>query len=73
MSNEYKDWLWDTIQEIVFDRGLVDKITDIYPIPDEGEPCYIEGLKNLQRVKYYIHYLPEEGWLCEHRELDHFD
>lgn len=70
MSNMYKDWLWDTIQEIVFDRDLMDKITAIYPIPDKGEPCYIEGLKNLQRVKYYIHYDPDIGWLCEHRELD---
>jgi len=70
MSNEYKDWIWDTIQEVVFDRNLIDKITKIYPIPDKGEPYYIEGLKNLQQVKYYVYYLPEEGWLCERRELD---
>ena len=70
MSNEHKAWLWDTIQEIIFDRDLVDKITAIYPIPDNGKPYYIEGLKNLQRVKYYIHYDPDMGWLCEHCELD---
>ena len=27
MSNEYKDWMWDMIQDIVRDRYLVDKIT----------------------------------------------
>ena len=71
MSNEYKDWLWDYVQDIVIERGLVDKIVDVWPDdPAEGAPQYIWGLKNGEKVKYYIHYDPDMGWLCEHRELD---
>ena len=71
MSNEYKDWLWDRVQEVVLERGLVDKITHVEPEdPAEGAPHHIWGLKNGEKVKYYIHYDPDMGWLCEHRELD---
>ena len=68
MSNEYKDWLQDHVQDIVLERGLVDKIIHIEP--QEGNPEYIWGLKNGEQVKYYIHYDPDMGWLCEHRELN---
>lgn len=71
MSNEYKDWLWDHVQDLVFERGLVDKITHVEPDnPAHGAPHHIWGLKNGEPVKYYIHYDADQGWLCEHRELD---
>ena len=71
MSNEYKDWIWDTVQDIVLDRGLVDTITHIEPQdPAEGTPHHIWGLKNGEPVRYYVNYDPEFGWLYEHRELD---
>lgn len=71
MSNEYKDWLWDYVQDIVLERGLVDKITHVEPNdPALGAPNHIWGLKNGEPVRYYVHYDPEFGWLCEHRELD---
>ena len=71
MSNEYKDWLWDRVQEIVLERGLVNKITYVEPEdPIEGTPHHIWGIKNGENVRYYVHYSPDEGWLCEHRELD---
>jgi len=73
MSNEAKDYQFDVIQDVVIERGLVDTVTAVYPNPEEGWPQYVEGIKNGQRVKYYVKYMPEEGWLCEHRELDHFD
>lgn len=74
MSNEYKDWLWDHVQDLAIERGLVDTITDVAPNdPAEGQPQYIWGLKNGQKVKYYINYDPDFGYLYEHRELDHFD
>lgn len=74
MSNEYKDWLWDYVQELAIERGLVDMITEVWPSdPAEGHPQYIWGLKDKQPVKYYINYDPEFGYLYEHRELDHFD
>ena len=71
MSNEYKDWLWDQVLDVVLERGLVDKITHVEPDDQMyGTPHHIWGIKNGQEVKYYIHYDPDLGWLCEHRELD---
>jgi len=73
MGNMYKDWMWDVIQDVCIDRGLVDTIIAVYPNPDEGIPHFVEGYKNGKRVKYYVR-LDEGGdWLCEHRELDPFD
>jgi len=70
MSNAYKDWLWDHVQDIVLERGLVDKIIHVEPTdPAKGEPQYIWGIKNGKDVKYYVHYDPENGWLCEHQEF----
>ena len=63
MSNEYKDWIIDKIQEEVLEQGLVDKITDVY------DGCYVEGLKNGKPVKYYVT-LTDEGWLCRHQEFN---
>ena len=71
MSNEYKDWLWDRAQEVALERGLFDIITEVVPAdPTEGPPQYICGLKNGEKVKYYVNYSDETEWLCYHRELD---
>ncbi len=71
MSNEYKDWLWDHVQDLAFERGLVEKITRVQPNdPARGRPEYIWGIKNNQPVKYYVHYDEEFGYSFEHRELD---
>lgn len=71
MSNEHKDWLWDKVQEVVLERGLVDKITHVEPQDaTEGAPHHIWGIKNGENVKYYVHYDADMGWLCEHRELE---
>ena len=61
MSNEYKDWVRDKIQEEVLEQGLLDKITDVYG------GCYVEGFKDNKFIKYYVT-LTEEGWLCRHEE-----
>ena len=74
MSNEYKDWIWDYVQDLAIERGLVDTITDVTPRdPAQGSPDHIWGLKNGQPVHYYVKYDTEFGYLYEHRELDHFD
>ena len=71
MSNEYKDWIWEEAQDVVLDRGLVDTITSVEPPdPADGTPHHIEGIKNGEKVRYYIYYDPDMGWLCEHRELN---
>ena len=74
MSNEYKDWIWDYVQDLAIERGLVDTITDVTPRdPAKGSPDHIWGLKDGQPVHYYVKYDPDFGYLYEHRELDHFD
>ena len=72
MSNEYKEWLWDRIQEEVLAQGLMDDIISAWPAPCEGTPCYVKGFKDNKCVKYYGT-LTDEGWLCRHQELDQFD
>lgn len=69
MSNEYKDWLRDAMQDEVLEQGLVDVITALYP---ENDPCFIVGLKNHKRVVYYVNLTPE-GWLCRKEEIQPFD
>ena len=71
MSNEYKDWLWNRAQEVAIERGLVDVITQVEPDdPAEGTPSYIWGIKNGEKVKYYVNYSDETEWLCYHKEAD---
>ena len=71
MSNEYKDWLWDHIQNLAFERGLVDKITKIEPNdPAKGRPKFIWGLKNGEPVKYECLDDEVEDYKYEHRELN---
>ena len=71
MSNEYKDWLWDYVQDIAFERNLVDKITKVKPNdPSQGSPQFIWGIKNNAPVKYEVLYDEELGYVFEHRELD---
>ena len=62
MSNEYKDWIADKIQEEVLERKLIDKVTGIW------DECYVEGFKDNKPVRYYVT-LTDEGWLCYHQEI----
>ena len=71
MSNEYKDWLYDRVWDLVLERGLLDEIIEMWP--KEGTPQYVRGLKNGQKVKYYVNYDLERGFLFEHRELEAFE
>ena len=71
MSNEYKDWLWDHVQDIALERGLIDKITQVMPNdPAIGSPKFIWGLKNNQPIKLEVFKDEVEGYRYEHRELD---
>lgn len=70
MSNEYKDWLWDYIQDLAFERGLVDRITKVEPSdPAIGSPKFIWGIKDGLPVKYEVLHDEIERYRYEHREL----
>lgn len=74
MSNEYKDWLWEYIQDLALERGLLDKIIKIEPDdPAVGCPKFIWGLKNNAPVKLECLYDEVEGYKYEHRELERND
>ncbi len=64
MSNEYKEWLQDRIGDIILERGLADKITNItVPI--------VDGVKNGQPVRYEVGFDMEQyEWKIEHKETD---
>lgn len=64
MSNEYKDWLFDKLSEVVLDRNLADIITHVYP-------PFVYGSKNGDRVRFEVWYDQGlEEWRCERRELN---
>lgn len=69
MSNEFKDYLLDTISDVVLDSGMMNKIEEI-PIPSYSK-TYVYGWKNGQRVLLEVWFDDElEEWRIEHRELD---
>lgn len=71
MSNEYKDWLWDHIQDLAIERGIIDQIIEVIPDdPAKGRPNFLYGLKNGQLIKLAVLYDEALGYVYEHRELD---
>ena len=57
MSNEYKDWLRDKIQDIVIERGLAD-------VTFNCDEHFVEGFKNGEPVRFEVWFDKE---LCEWR------
>ena len=71
MSNAYKDWVWNKTQDVMLERGFVDKITAVEPDdPALGAPHHIWGIKNGAPVCYYVNYDLETEQLCTHQEID---
>ncbi len=65
MSNEYKDWLLDKIQEIVLDRGLANRTLNT------SDTRFVDGIRNGQRVRYEVWFDDELcEWRVEHRETN---
>lgn len=68
MSNEFKDYLYDTICDIVLDSGAMDQIDEVcsasYSIRN-----YVHGSKNGQKVVLIVWFDNDLGeWRIEHRE-----
>lgn len=69
MSNEFKDYLWNTISDVVLNSGIMDKIEEI-PNPSYSK-TYVHGWKNEQKVLLQVWFDDEIGeWRIEHRETD---
>ena len=68
MSNEYKDWLWDKLPEVLFDAGVIDKAIQI--IPDFSYECgVVHGIKDGYHVKYTVWFDDDDGyWRYERSE-----
>lgn len=68
MSNELKDYLYDTICDVVLDSGAIDQIDEIcsasYSIRN-----YVHGRKNGQKVILIVWFDDDiNEWQIEHRE-----
>lgn len=68
MSNEMKDYLYDTICDVVLDSGAMDQIDEVcsasYSIRN-----YVHGSKNGQKVVLIVWFDNDLGeWRIEHRE-----
>lgn len=70
MSNEFKDYLYDTICDVVLDSGAMDEIEQIHGI-SYSIRNYVYGRKNGQKVILMVWFDDETGeWRIEHRETD---
>lgn len=70
MSNEYKDWLYDRVQDVVLDAGVIDKVTEVNSSPIYGHKM-VYGLKNGEKVAFVV-WLDdfENEWKFERRETN---
>ena len=67
MSNEYKEYLLDKVQELVLDYGAMDTIDEIKPTYCL-ERKYVYGQKNGQKVVVLVYLDDNTGdWVIEHR------
>lgn len=69
MSNEYKDWLHDRVQDVLLDAGVIDRIIEVSSSPIYGHKM-VYGLKNGEKVAFVVWLDKNENeWKFERREL----
>lgn len=70
MSNEYKDWLYDRVQDVILDAGLADRTTGVEFSPIDGHRM-VYGIKNGEKVAFAVWWNHvEKEWQYERRELN---
>lgn len=67
MSNEYKDYCYDKVQDVLLDAGVIDQIEEICSTP-YVERKYVHGWKNGQKVVFLVYMNNEGEWVFEYRE-----
>lgn len=68
MSNEYKDYLFDQLSDVLLDAGVIDK--EIETIPWYSDYAgVVHGIKDGIHVKYTV-YLDDDGeWKYERNDV----
>ena len=67
MSNEMKDWIWDKLQNVVLEAGVIDRVLQI--IPQDNFYGTVHGVKDGYHVKYNVWYDNDDGyWNYERSE-----
>lgn len=70
MSNEYKDWIWDRVQDVLLDNCQIDKVEEVIPSPIT-DIYYVHGWKNGEKVAFAVWFDDDLcDWQFEHRELN---
>lgn len=70
MSNKYKDWLYDRVQDVLLDAGVIDIVALVSNSPIIGRK-YVAGYKNGQKVAFAVWFDDNEcEWKFERRELN---
>ena len=70
MSNEFKDYLYDKICEVVLDSGAMDEIEQVRGI-SYSIRNYVYGRKSGQEVVLMVWFDDDtDEWRIEHRETD---
>ena len=68
MSNEYKDWLYDKLQDVLLQVGAIDKVLQV--IVWEGDNAgVVHGVKDGIHVKYTVFMEDDGSWDYE-QEFD---
>ena len=67
MSNEFKDWLWDRVSDVLLENGALDKITNTIIKDWVDWRAIIEGTKDNISLKYEVWYddnhdEDDDGW-----------
>lgn len=68
MSNEYKDYLWDALQDTLLNDNVIDTVIQVIPwyIDYAG---VVHGIKDGVHVKYTV-FLDDDGeWTYERNDL----
>ena len=69
MSNEYKDWLLDRVQEVLLDANVIDEVNEVCESPIYGRRI-VYGYKNGEKVAFAVWFNNNENeWQYERREL----
>lgn len=67
--SEYQEWINDKVQEVLYNAGVVDTVTEVWFTPIHGMR-YVVGIKNHDKVAFAVWFDTDyEEWKFERREI----